>query len=172
MKKKELQEAAKELNEVLALEPEIDVEGDTVVLKEDIKNVIPLIEEDDELTIPTTDIIKELTETKKKEDKPENVEKADEKVMEEIGKDKGDATKKIVEKKSAKPTRATVMAQIFKEMRQKPLTRQEMIIKMQKKYRGSKKEAVLLVDAFIRLVNALCFLKKDKEGKYTYIGGK
>ena len=69
MKKKELQEAAKELNEVLALEPEINVEGSVTELKEDIKGVIPLIEEDDELTTPTTNIIKALSEPKEEKRK-------------------------------------------------------------------------------------------------------
>ena len=162
MKKKELQEAAKELNEVLVLEPVIDVEEDTAALEKDITDVIPLIEEDDELTIPTTNIIKMLTEPKEEEVEPENVE------VKEKGKDKGATTKKIVEKKSDKPTRAMVMAQICQTMKKKAYTKKEIIEKMQAQYGGSLAEATFQVSNYLRLLIVLKLVKEDAKGKYTY----
>ena len=74
IKKSNLQVAAEELNKVLDLEPRINVEATVQVLANDIKSVLSLIEEDDELSIATTDTIDKL-----KKDKSAKIENTDEK---------------------------------------------------------------------------------------------
>ena len=64
MEKKALVKAAKELNEVLGLEPELDVKLDLEKLKEEVKAAGELVEPEDELSEETTKIIEELREEK------------------------------------------------------------------------------------------------------------
>ena len=61
MEKKALVKAAKELNEVLGLEPELDVKLDLEKLKEEVKAAGELVEPEDELSEETQKVLAEIT---------------------------------------------------------------------------------------------------------------
>ncbi len=69
IKLKDLQTAAKELNEVLGLDPEINPKLKEVELTAQVKKAIELTTEDDEFSKTTQAVIKELTAPVKKEKK-------------------------------------------------------------------------------------------------------
>lgn len=67
MTRAKLVEAAKELNEVLRINPTINIEGTVEELKEEMREAIDLIRETDTITPPTQKIVAELVPEKAKE---------------------------------------------------------------------------------------------------------
>jgi excinuclease UvrABC nuclease subunit len=83
--KKRLVEVAKELNEVLGLEPQIDLKAKLKELKQKIKEASELIDfEQDDLSKETLTVLKEVSTNKISESKVKLEEKEPPKVVEEV----------------------------------------------------------------------------------------
>jgi len=149
MKKNELISAAKELNEVLGLEPPIDFNASPGILIESLQKASELIEPEDDFTEKTLKVLQEISEKKKASHIAE-------------------ASKASSDVKKSK-TRKTIMAEIVKNTIKKPLSKKEMVEEMKKKYGGSEAEAKLQVSRYIQFLLELDLINVN-DGKYTYRG--
>lgn len=81
--KKDLVAAAKELNEVMGLDPEIDVTLNKKDLIEVLREAAELVEEDDELTDATDEVLEALMDDEDEEETPEPTPEPEPEVEEE-----------------------------------------------------------------------------------------
>ena len=173
-----LQEAAANLNEVMGLDPEIDLDDDNGVLTINIIRASELLTAGDYISDETKITIEDLKATSSQ------VSPAPEPAGEpapavELPKAKiPKESPKVVDIKPPEPviplpedkptmSRVEIMVQILKESVKTPMTKREMISTMQKRYGGSDNEAYFQVTTYLRLVQKLGQIT-DKDGKLSY----
>jgi len=145
VKRRELEAAAKELNEVLDLEPKIDVSSSNVALEKEVKEAVELVEPDDEFSITTTKIIKEY------------LGESDEEAVVEKGKKEGGDKK---ENKAIKTKWQTVIEIIVN----KPgISLDELVVAMADSHAGKMERRVC--SAYLREVNYTLEIAKNKGGE-------
>ena len=189
IKRSELIAAGKELNMILAPDPEIEVGLPTDELTEILVKAKALLEPTDTVTPAVQKTLDALPDTAgdpepEPEPEPEEVEITDKDISVEKGTpaakkkeaEKAPAKKKVVaatppvEKERAKPTRANVMKEILQSTKNVASSKTEMVSTMQEMYGGSENEAAFQVGNYVRLLIVLGLLEKDTEGKFTYNG--
>ena len=177
LSEKVLIKAAKELNDVLGLDPPIvtvraKIEDLVLGIKEGMKLIVP---DEDEITKETKKVLDELAgevapqEEELEEDEPqEDEEEVDE--APPVKKDKPVAPKTKAEhkeQKGARKTRASVMRDILYS---EPRTAKEMIEEMHRRYGGSENEATFQTTIFLRILMELDLLEAVDGNKLKYIG--
>lgn len=182
LSEKALIKAAKELNDVLGLDPPIATRNAKIEdlihgLKEGMELIDP---KQDEITEETQNVLDELNgspvteeqeETKEQEETEETPikEKREPKsgAKEEKKTTKASKTELKEEKKGAKKTRASVMKDILYGP---PKTSKEMIEEMHRRYGGSEAEAAFQTNIFLRILMELDLLEAVEGNKLKYIG--
>lgn len=161
----QLQETAAELNEIMGLNPEIDLDEADESLKAKIIKAAGLLNEADTISDKTRKVLESLKcapapQVAAKKETP--VEKMPTKTGPELVK-----TKPQPPEEAVPPSRASVMAGILNQSTTTPMTKKEMISAMHEQYGGSATEAYFQVTTFLRLVQELGQLE-DKDGKLSY----
>lgn len=130
MEKKAIVSAAKELNRVMGLEPKIDVKADVEEIKTLILEAAEFLNDDDDVSDETRDLIAELKEDADSDDEPEEkpvkVEKKAEKA--EKAEKKGAGNKSPIKRIGDSFTRAAAAAAVLRDMKG-PLTVAELVEK-------------------------------------------
>lgn len=177
--KEELAKVAKELNEVLGIDPPIDVGGEADALKAQILEAQEkLITPDDDFSEETSKILKVFKEEKTPTPAPkaakENEKKVEPKKTEPAPKKEEPPKEKAKEapkEKAAAPVKAVrgkVMADILIESAKTPMTKKEMVDKMLKTYGGTEVDAYFYVSYSLRLTKELGLLEKGKDETLSY----
>jgi len=145
---KEMQEAAKDLNTALSLDPPIKVVGSKAQMEEDLKEAGGLVKPTDKVAKETLSVLDDLgvkivTSSKKRER------------IAETGKE--DAPEKV--------TRIT-RAHVFKNlMVDGGGTKEDLVAGMIDVYGGSENEAEFQTTSFLRILTTMGFVAKDNETK-------
>ena len=166
--KKQLVEVLEDMNEVMELDPPIDVSVSLDELLEQFDEAVGQVEPDDEFKKETWNVINASQDGSLDIDDSE-------KKSSSIGNDRGAKKRESKGKvssgrKKGKRTRAGVMADILLASKSKPLTKEDMINKMISMYKGSKAEAKFQVSVYVRLLMRLNLLETDEMNRMKYIG--